>query len=238
MTREQLIKSVALHMDEITPDSALSGSITVDGSDNNPLYELIDGLIDSGVLELFSLAPYWRLKQTPFAYSSTASSNEILVESLGSAFGSRKFIRLKVKEDFLRVAEINCTDFQRPITVVYPEQEEMGKRQHNKYLMGKEARPIGVMSYGTWTGSVCREIDCYSLASNTTVTASSGIDASYIAKPPVIKDTSTVVSVEDALGGSVLIPALEWLIASRAFGARGDAGHAGVCQQNAQNLLV
>jgi hypothetical protein len=41
------------------------------------------------------------------------------------------------------------------------------------------------------------------------------------------------------LGGSnVLVPALTWLIASLAFGARGDANHAAVCQQYANNLLV
>ena len=60
--------------------------------------------------------------------------------------------------------------------------------------------------------------------------------------PPTIVDAvspATPVTVEGALGGSsVLIPALEWLIAARAFGARGDVNHANICQQNAQNLLV
>ena len=62
--------------------------------------------------------------------------------------------------------------------------------------------------------------------------------ATYIPKPAVISDTaSPAVTVEDAVP-EVLIPALEWLIAARTFGARGDANHAAICQQNAQNLLV
>lgn len=241
MTRAELISQVALRMDEITPSAGLS--VTVDGSDGNPLATLIDGIVDDGVLELFTIAPYWRLKQTAFAYSATAASNEIIVESLGTKFDNRKVIRLKVSDNFLRVAEINCADFQRPITEVFPEQSEQGKRQHNRFLMGKEARPVGVMSHGVWNSEQAREIDCYSLASDSTVTASSGISASYIAKPAVIYDDTDGVSPDNSVSvesvvPAVLIPALEWLIASRAFGARGDANHASICQQTAQNLLT
>ena len=230
MTRDQLIQAVALRMDEITPSGALSG-ITVDGSDNNPLCELIKGIIDDGVLELFTVAPFWRLPQSAVAYSSTAADNQIIVEA--GAY-DRKIIRLKVPDDFLRVAEISCTDFQRPITEVVPEQSEPGKRQHNRFLMGKEARPVGVMSHGEWNGSLCREIDCYSLSSTSTVTSASGVSASYIARPDsATASADTTVPVPD-----VLLPALEWLIAARAFGSRGDANHSAICQQNAQNLLT
>lgn len=238
MTRAQLISAVALRMDEITPDAGLP--ITVDGGDQNPLSQLIDGLVDDGVLELYSVAPYWRLKQTSFLYSATTAENQIIVEAISSASDSRKIIRLKVTDDFLRVAEINCTDFQRPITEVVPEQSAEGRRQHNRYLVAKEAKPVGVMSHGVWGTEPCREIDCYSLANDTTVTASSGITATYIPKPEKIVDSSTpgeAVAVEDIVP-TVLIGALEWLIAARTFGARGDANHAAICQQNAQNLLV
>lgn len=232
MTRNELIQAVALRMDEITPEAGLQ--IPVDGSDNNPLYALIDGLIDGGVLELFSVAPFWRLPQTRFNYSATAVSSDIIVDTVGD----RKIIRLKVKDDFLRVAEIDCDAFQRPITEVFPEQSVQGKRQHNRFLMGKEAKPVGVMSHGVWGSSQCREIDCYSVSGSTSIAPATDIVASYIAKPAAIKDSAPVVSVETALGGTILIPALEWLVAARAFGARGDSGHADICQQNAQNLLV
>lgn len=233
MTRDQLIANVALRMDEITPDNGLP-QIEVDGSDNNPLYALIDGLIEAGALELFSVAPFWRLKQTEFS--------DVVVEALPTIFnnadGSPKFvIRLKVPDDFLRVAEISCTGFQRPITEVVPEQSAEGKRQHNRWLIAKEARPVGVISHGIWTSgatsSQCREIDCYSLSSSVDRSA---VQATYIAKPA--DGIGTSPSTVEGVVPVVLIPALEWLIAARVFGARGDVNHAQVCQQNAQNLLV
>lgn len=233
MTRNELIQQVALRMDEVTPDITIA-DLTVDGADGNPLYALIDGLVDAGALELFSVAPYWRLPQKEFG------TGNVLVPALPALFGSRKIIRLKVAEDFLRVAEISCTDFQRPITEVVPEISEAGKRQHNRFLMGKEAKPVGVISHGVWgTGALasqCREIDCYSLPSDTTVTASSGIEATYIAVPAMPASGSTQ-PIEGTIP-TVLIDALEWLIAARTFGARGDSNHAAICQQNAQNLLV
>ena len=232
-TRAQLIQRVALKMDEVSPNVTVA-DLTVDASDGNPLYTLIDGLIDGGALELFSVAPYWRLKQTTFT--------NIDLETVGTArpmtegsIAARKMIRLKVPDDFLRVAEINHSSFQRPITEAVPEISELGKRQHNQFLMGKEARPVGVMSHDLWSNAQCREIDCYSVASS--VTTTDGVTATYIPKPAVISDTAPAVTVEDAVP-EVLIPALEWLIAARTFGARGDADHAAICQQNAQNVLV
>lgn len=209
-------------MDEITPESGFV--IPVDGADNNPLYELIDGLVDDAVLELFSVAPFWRLVQTPFD-----EEDEIAIGTVGD----RKFLRLKVNDSFLRIAEINCSEFYRPITEVVPEQSDLGRRQHNRFLMAKEAKPVGVISHGVWDDEQCREIDCYSFADEP-----DEVYASYIAKPASISSTpSDTDAVEDVVP-HILIPALEWLNAARAFGARGDTNHAAVCQQNAQNLLV
>ena len=238
-TRAQLIQQVALRMDEVSPDIE-ADDLTVDGSDGNPLYTLIDGLIDAGTLELFSVAPYWRLKQSAFSVSDTATQSVGRAREIDDGKGTiaaRTMIRLKLPDDFLRVAEINCNEFQRPITEAVPEISEMGRRQHNPFLMGKEARPVGVLSHGEWgtgaSAALCREIDCYSVASTPT-----GLVATYIPKPRVISDTaSPAVTVEDAVP-EVLIPALQWIIAARTFGARGDANHAAICQQNAQNLLV
>ena len=244
MTRAELIQAVALRMDEITPSAGLS--VTVDGSDGNPLYELINGLIDSGMLELFSIAPYFRLPQTLFtdtdiAFAVVGTERKIIDDS--QAVGQRKIIRLKVPNDFLRVAEIDCTEFQRPISEVVPEQSAEGKRQHSPFLVAKEARPVGVMSHGVWGSGQsavnCREIDCYSVAGNSTITKAD-VTASYIAKPASPVDSTTpgeAVAVEDVVP-PVLIPALEWLVAARVFGARGDSNHVQICQQNAQELLV
>ena len=248
MTREQLIQQVALRMDEVTPDNIGISDIFVDGADGNPLYALIDGLVDSGCLELFSVAPYWRLKQTTFSETALESVGSQRTVGDGSiTIATRQMIRLKVPDDFLRVAEISHPSFQRPITEVVQEISELGKRQHNPFLMAKEARPVGVMSHGVWVGGTtedptyeqCREIDCYSIPSTGALT---GLVATYIPKPATIDDDTAhsganAVSVEDVVP-AVLIDALQWLIAARTFGARGDANHSAICQQNAQNLLV
>jgi len=213
-------------MDEVTPLSSLGVIVDgfSDGSDSNPLYALIDGLADDAALELYSVAPYWRLPQTRF------ETEDIEVNTITSDPSSRKYIRIKLGDDFLRVAEIGSNIFQRPITEVVPEQSSEGKRQHNRFLMAREAKPVGVLSYGLWgsgsSQSPCREIDCYSLPSSSSKTPSD-VDATYIAKPGAAESIP-----------AVLVPALEWLIAARAFGSRGDANHTAICQQNAQNLIV
>ena len=219
-SRAQLIQQVALRMDEVSPN-VTSVDLTVDGSDNNPLYTLIDGLVDGGVLELFSVAPYWRLPTKPLTTSDS---------TLSAKFGSRHIIKADVPKDFLRIAKVDCAEFQRPITELVPEMSDLGRRQHNRILFAKEAKPVGVMSHGS-TGS---EIHCYSTAA-----AATSKVATYIATPATIVDSGTAVTVETVLGSDpTLIPALEWLIAARTFGARGDANHAAICQQNAQNVLV
>ena len=244
MTRLQLIQQVALRMDEVSPEIEVA-DLTVDGSDGNPLYTLIDGLVDGGALELFSVAPYWRLQQKIFGDSSidfeTVGSERKFNDGDGT-ITQREAIRLKVPDDFLRVAEINHESFLRPITEVVEESSDVARRQHNPYLMAKEAKPVGVMSHGVWeTGNEtthCREIDCFSVKEEDAVVGK--VVATYIPKPETIVDgetEQTSVSVEQAVP-PVLIPALEWLIAARTFGARGDANHAAICQQNAQNLLV
>lgn len=223
MTRDELILQVVLRMDEITPDSGLN--VQVDGADNNPLYELVDGLIDDGALELFATAPYWRLPQTEF----DAEGMQLGTVFSGSSY-ERKVLRIRLADDFLRVAEISHSEFQRPITEVVPEQSPEGKRQHNKFLMAKTAKPVGVISHGKWGNELCREIDCYSLSKD--VEDNDGVEASYIAKPEVIS------SYVEEIIPAVLIPALEWIVAARAFGARGDANHSAICQQNAQNTIM
>lgn len=228
-SRTQLKQAVALRMDEVTPLAGLG--LTVDGSDGNPLYELIDGVIGDAAIALFSKAPYWRLPQTPFNDSS-----EIKVEAIDSSdTSSSKIIRLRVNDSFLRVAEINCKYFQRPITEVFSEQSPEGKRQHNRYLRAGSAKPVGVMSHGKWEAADCREIDCYSIDASNTVTIATDIVASYIAIPGEINDTTGTV---ESVIPQALIPAFEWTIAGMAFSARGDTNHAAICQQNAKSLIV
>lgn len=243
-TRADVIQHVALKMDEVSPNIVI-GDLSVDGSDNNPLYTLIDGLVDAGALELFSVAPYWRLPQTAFvAHDLETVGTQRILNDGNTTSPARKMIRLRVPDNFLRVAEISHPSFERPITEVVPEGSELGRRQHNPNLMARGARPVGVMSHGVWvTGAGteseasenCREIDCYSIPSGGT---DSGLAATYIPRPSMPASGNSSTNIEDTIIPAVLIPAMEWIIAARTFGARGDANHSAICQQNAQNLLV
>lgn len=229
MTKDALIRKVALHMDEITPDNDYE--IAVDGSDNNPLYELIGGLVDGAILELYTVAPYWRLPQTAFNFSTEVATAVAFKDTPYE----RIILRLKVPSSFLRIAEINYSSFDRPITEIFSEQSEDGKRQHNPYLVGKDSKPVAVMSHGTWGTSnpeQCREIDCYSLPKGTNP-SETDLEASYIAIPATAPKTGEISAIPPALES-----ALAWLIASRTFAARGDANRSAICQQYAQNLLV
>lgn len=231
MTRKELIEQVALRMDEITPESGLTIAVDgvvnpVTGADENPLYELIDGLADDCALELYASAPYWRLPVTPFL--SDEDHDEIKVEAIFPTNpNSRKMIRLKVTDSFLRLAVVKCAEFQRPVTDIYPEASPEGKRQHNRYLMGKEAKPVAVLTHGWWNGVPRREIDCYSLKADTSMAPRAGIEASYIPKP------GRAETIPERL-----FPPLEWLIAARAFEARGDGNHGQICLNTAKSLLV
>lgn len=222
MTKEGLILAVAAHMDEVTAEG--EAIVEVSTSDNNPLYSLINELLDESLMELFAVAPLYRLPQTAFPVENRVTKND---SSLG-----RKVIRVKVPDDFMRLVELDCDEFERPIVTLHQEGSAMAKRQHNRHLVAKTARPVGVIRSTTWTDSVYgREIDCYSLDGDGT-----NWTGSYVARP------SLPVSLSESIPATtlpdILTAPLEWLCAAKVFGARGDANHAAICQQNATNLIV
>lgn len=231
MTRDQLIVAVAARMDEITPSSSLS--VTVDGADNNPLHALIMSVIDDGVLEIYSIAPYWRLPNTSVTYSASSANQPVKLDSVFTGTEQeRKVLKIKLPADFLRMAVFTYPGFARPITILYQEDSPEAKRQHNRFLIAKTEKPVAVIGYGMWYDGPSKEISCYSLPGSATLQADGRF--SYIKMPETaITTSSTNVPVP-----SQLLPALEWTIAARVFGARGDVNHANICQQNAQNLLM
>ena len=225
MNRYDLILATALHMDEVSASDSIAVSVQVDSSDNNPLYTLINGLLDECLVEVYNSDPWWRLKQKPFTLPSTATYDKNI---------GRYVIKLPVPADYLKIAEIKCDEFQRPISEVYSEGSDMAKRQHNRWLVAKVAKPVAVMSHDSTNG---REIDCYSL--DKASLSGTNLYATYIGIPVLPTDTTTTASAisTDILPDALVAP-LEWLTASKAFGARGNTNGMQVCLQNAQNLLI
>lgn len=223
MNRHGLILATALRMDEVSASDGLAVSVQVDSSDNNPLYTLINGLLDESLVEIYNAAPWWRLNQTAFPNAPSSATLDPIT--------GRYYIAIPVPADFLKLAEINCGDFQRPINEIFSEGSDMAKRQHNRHLVAKLAKPVAVMSHNA-NG---REIDCYSLP--TPIIGS--LVATYIARPSLPSDTAVTASaISTSVLPDALIAPLEWLVASKAFGARGNTNGMQVCLQNAQNLLI
>lgn len=225
MTRRDIILAAALRMDEISASSDVY--VPVSTSDNDPLYAQLNGVLDESLVEIYAMAPYWRLPQSSFlddgdvAYATDRHSGRV-------------YLRLSVPENFLKVAEINCAEWERPIIEIFAEGSDMGRRQHNRHLMGKSARPVGVMSHGEWDGAQIREIDCYSFDAGTVEATS--LEASYIARPE-IRGTGLDVNVSSDILVPGIVEPLEWLMASKVFGLRGDERTA-LCMKNVEGLLI
>lgn len=227
MTRKDIILAAALRMDEISASSNVY--VTVSTSDNDPLYAQLNGVLDEALVEIYAMAPYWRLPQTSFLATSIAYATD--------PHSGRVYLRLKVPGDFLKIAEINCAEWERPIVEIFAEGSDMGRRQHNRHLMGKSAKPVGVMSHGIWEGNAqVREIDCFSFDADTAEATS--LNATYIARP--LTETHNITP-DTVISDDILVPGivepLEWLMASKVFGLRGDERTA-ICQKNAEGLLI
>ena len=231
MTRKELIQQVVLRMDEVTPESGLNVIVDgfTDGADSNPLYQLVDGILDDAALEVYASAPIYRLPQTAFLGS------DMTTETLDGSGSNTYCLHIKLGDTFLRLVAVNSKYFQRPIVELYPEQSAVAKRQYNRFLRGREAKPVGIITHYTFYGSQkARSIDCYSFKTtdqSSAITASFASLSSYVARP-------TIAATGNITFEPSLIPALEWLSAAKAFGARGDTAHMQICQQNAQELLV
>lgn len=215
MTREELIRQAALRMDEITPENDIKLEVGVD--DNNPLFVLIDGMIEDSVIDLFKIAP---LTHLPI---SKVTEDCITLDYADSA-KTRQKICILIPEDCIRFVGVRTEQFRRPIVRFYDEDSPEARRQSDPYLIAKESKPIAVYNHAK------TRIECFSIPSD--AKRDEQLEATYIAKP-----TSLGPDISDSVP-EILIPALEWLIASRVFGARGDAARKATCEENVQRLML
>lgn len=109
MTREELIKKVALKMDEISSSDDVI--VDVDTSDNNPLYAQINGLLNESVNDVLMKAPMYRIQSQTAVETFAVVGSTTVVELAGG----RKAIELDLPENFLRLVSISDGSFKRPI---------------------------------------------------------------------------------------------------------------------------
>lgn len=221
MTREELIRKVALKMDEISSSDDVK--VSVDISDNNPLYTQINGLLNESVNDVLMKAPIYRLHSQVVSADLSDSSGNLDVGDL--VYCNRRVAKIKVPADFLRLVSITDINvFRRPITELAIEGDDIDKRQHNPHLIAKYAKPVAVI--GDTNGE--RVITCYSYEQ-------------YEVPMPTflyVKRYDKATLSEDTGLDEYLTDIISWVCAGRVFAAQGDINKGKVCDENASALMI
>lgn len=209
MDRQELIRKVALKMDEISSSDDVIVSVGID--DNNPLYTQIDSLLNESVNEVLMKVPIYRISDifkkhsTPKEYIRT---------------NSRQIAVFSVPDDFIRLASISSDLFKRPVVELAIEGDDISKRQHNVFLMAKTAKPVAVIGHSL---SGERIISCYSFDADQDPQAT----MSYIHR-----FDGDFVDFDEYLAEVVT-----WACAGKVFSAQGDITKSQACDANAVAIM-
>ena len=132
MERIALVNKVKTKIDEISSDSTLL--VDVGMSDENPVDQIIESLLDESAIEVLYKAPFYRLN-----ISSADVDPEVdIADATIGAF--------VLPKDFLRLVYFRMSDWQRPVTELAMKGDQISTRQYNKHIRGGVARPVGVLS--------------------------------------------------------------------------------------------
>jgi hypothetical protein len=215
MTREELIKMVALKMDEISSSDDVI--IPVNESDNNPLYTQINNMLNESVNDVLMKAPIYRIQNQVEEFKVFADIN---------LFGNtRKAAVFAVPEDFIRIASISDAAFQRPIVDLSLEGDATDKKQRNRFLVAKKAKPVGVLG----RGASGRIITCYSYDTADTIAPT----LLYIKRYNNATDTNSETDLDEYLTDIV-----SWVCAGKVFSVQGDTAKSKICDDNAAALMI
>ena len=132
---------------------------------------------------------------------------------------------ISVSDEFLRLVSISDDNFQRPIVDLAFEGDEIDKKQHNRFLVAKNAKPVAVIE-NTANG---REISFYSYDLNETPNPS----VLYIKRYNNEKDTTSETELDE-----YLIDVVSWACAGKVFAAQGDINKGKICDENAAALMI
>lgn len=219
MTREELIKRIALKMDEI---SSSDDVITPVGTgDNNPLYTQINNLLNESVNDVLMKAPVHRIQNQVVCLSGENFS----INTIFGGNRERKVAVAALPEDFIRLVQISEETFQRPIVDLSMEGDDVDKSQHNRFLVAKSAKPVAVIG----RSENGRTITCYSFDPSHTPSPS----LLYIKRYDNERDTSKDTDLNE-----YMIDIVSWVCAGKVFSTRGDSNMAKICDENALALMI
>lgn len=215
MTREELIKKVALKMDEISSSDDVI--VPVHTGDNNPLYTQINNLLNESVNDVLMKAPIYRI-QNQVASISVSTPKDLFG-------GARKAAVISIPDEFIRLVSISDTLLQRPITVLAVEGDDTDKRQHNRHLVARTAKPAAVIG----NNGLGRTITCYSYDSDATPKPT----LIYIKRYDNDRDTTAETDLDEYMTDLV-----SWVCAGKVFAAQGDVNKGKICDENAASLMI
>jgi hypothetical protein len=219
MTREELIKKVAMKMDEISSSNDVFVSVGAD--DNNPLYTQINSLLNESINDVLSKAPVYRLT----SFVSVVPKDDIRADNVD---GGRQVAVARVPSNFIRIVSITDTLLKRPIVELAYEGDEVDKRQHNRFLMAGNAKPVAVFAQDV-LGQGEKAITCYSYAAGDTPNPA----IHYIKRFEGSLDTSSSIDIDDYLADIVT-----WVCAGKVFVAEGFADRGKICDENAAAIMI
>lgn len=217
MTREELIKKVALKMDEISSSDDIF--IPVGTGDNNPLYTQINNLLNESVNDVLMKAPVYRI-QNQIELIKTGFTTE----KIFSGSHERYSAKVVIPEDFIRLVSITEASLQRPIVDLATEGDDIDRRQHNKFLVAKSAKPVAVIG----RSEKGRTITCYSFESN-----SVSPQMLYVKRYNSDRDTTAETDLNE-----YMVDVVSWVCAGKVFAAQGDVNKGKLCDDNAAALMI
>ena len=224
MTRDELIKRVALKMDEISSSDDVIVNVGIE--DNNPLYTQINSLLNECVNDVLTKAPIYRIQRFVETLQISKDGPSPDYKKVDIFGGSRYKLVVEVPDDFIRIASIVDSLFQRPIVDLALEGDSVDKMQHIKHLVAKYAKPVAVLGRNDDGG---RAITCYSYKIGDTYNTNIHYVKRY--------DGSLELSEDTGLD-EYMIDLVSWVCAGRVFASRGDINNNKICDENAAALMV
>lgn len=230
MTRTELVKKVAMKMDELSSSDEMNLNIGIE--DNNPLIILINGLLDEAVNETLAAIPQHRCSYIKRMLSSEPSSVSkfSLTKYDRSGTSSLAYMKITLPDEFLRFVRLTSAYHGRDILTLHNATDTIAIRQSNKHLRAGVTKPVAVLDNDV-AGSPC--VIVYSFPSDAVLTDSTKATAFYYV-PRVDGLASDYIPELD----NYITDIAAWVCAGKVFTTQGDAQRGAACVQNAQSLMV
>lgn len=205
MERLELVNRVRRKIDEVSAQDTPLQTITI--ADENAVDAIIDSLLDESAKEILLKAPVQRLTVTSSTPSTVMNDNDTTTGYI------------QVPEDFLRLVSFKMGDWHRSVTDLAVKGDAISMRQHNKYIRGGVAKPVGVISRND-KGII---IEYYSTQQATHTLA----EFLYIKE-----------DIAENIADGQMVDALTWICAGKVLSVYGNLQMAQNAYDNAQSLMI